>query len=208
MNHATINSPSATFNISAACAPAPALVTQDLEEEYTSFFDNFASERYLPNVEFIDPLTSFTGFQKYKNNVDMLGGRSALGNILFKVYGYQNTETYSSLYPVLKKRYQPGFIFKGSRTSKNRLFHSRFTTKVHGDRETVLLSSLPRMSQNRVFHPRFTDVILLNDVVFKIHGQRKTMYSCRYTKSNSDIIYTVHMDRKRDRFRGTRICRA
>ena len=60
-------------------------MTQDLEIEYTSFFDNFASERYLPNVEFIDPLTSFTGFQKYKNNVDMLGGRSAIGNILFKV---------------------------------------------------------------------------------------------------------------------------
>lgn len=58
---------------------------QDLRDEYASFFDNFESERYLPDVQFIDPVTSFTGFQNYKKNLDMLGGRSALGNILFKV---------------------------------------------------------------------------------------------------------------------------
>lgn len=58
---------------------------QDLRHEYASFFDNFESERYLPNVEFIDPITSFVGFQNYKNNLDMLGGRSWLGKILFKV---------------------------------------------------------------------------------------------------------------------------
>lgn len=58
---------------------------QDLRDEYASFFDNFESERYLPDVQFIDPVTSFTGFDNYKKNLDMLGGRSALGNILFKV---------------------------------------------------------------------------------------------------------------------------
>lgn len=59
--------------------------SQDLRDEYASFFDNFESERYLPDVQFIDPVTSFTGFENYKKNLDMLGGRSALGNILFKV---------------------------------------------------------------------------------------------------------------------------
>lgn len=58
---------------------------QDLRDEYASFFDNFESERYLPDVQFIDPVTSFIGFDNYKKNLDMLGGRSALGNILFKV---------------------------------------------------------------------------------------------------------------------------
>ncbi|CAN0081751.1 unnamed protein product [Pylaiella littoralis] len=57
---------------------------QDLRSEYASFFDNFESNRYLPDVQFIDPVTSFTGFENYKKNLDMLGGRSALGNILFK----------------------------------------------------------------------------------------------------------------------------
>lgn len=65
-----------------ACHVTPG---QDLRDEYASFFDNFESERYLPDVQFIDPVTSFTGFQNYKKNLDMLGGRSALGNILFKV---------------------------------------------------------------------------------------------------------------------------
>ncbi|CAN0130018.1 unnamed protein product, partial [Ectocarpus fasciculatus] len=60
---------------------------QDLRDEYASFFDNFESERYLPDVQFIDPVTSFTGFDNYKKNLDMLGGRSALGNILFKDAG-------------------------------------------------------------------------------------------------------------------------
>lgn len=63
----------------------PSWVYQDLRIEYESFFENFESQRYLPDVQFIDPITSFTGLQNYKNNVDMLGGRSLLGKVLFQV---------------------------------------------------------------------------------------------------------------------------
>lgn len=126
----TINTHSATFNTGSAacCAAAPVLMTQDLEEEYTSFFDNFASERYLPNVEFIDPLTSFTGFQKYKNNVDMLGGRSALGNILFKVREFQNIEPY----------------FQGTRCSKN-VTNQVLLSRVHERRKTGFSTKKARL---------------------------------------------------------------
>lgn len=61
------------------------LVAKDLRKEYESFFEIFATERYLPDVQFVDPLTSFTGLENYRSNVDMLGGRSLLGKILFKV---------------------------------------------------------------------------------------------------------------------------
>ncbi|CAM9126502.1 unnamed protein product [Ascophyllum nodosum] len=57
---------------------------RDLRVEYESFFENFESNRYLPDVEFVDPVTSFIGLQKYRNNVDMLGGRTLLGKILFQ----------------------------------------------------------------------------------------------------------------------------
>ena len=39
---------------------------------------------YADDVEFIDPLTSFVGIEKYKNNVDMLAGRTLLGSALFR----------------------------------------------------------------------------------------------------------------------------
>ena len=38
---------------------------------------------YAEDVTFVDPLTSFTGIDKYQNNVDMLAGRTSLGRILF-----------------------------------------------------------------------------------------------------------------------------
>ena len=54
-----------------------------LSKEYASFFSPMERQFYANNVEFIDPLTSFTGIDKYQNNVDMLAGRTTLGKILF-----------------------------------------------------------------------------------------------------------------------------
>ena len=39
---------------------------------------------YRDDVEFIDPLNSFRGVEKYQGNVDMLAGRNALGSLLFR----------------------------------------------------------------------------------------------------------------------------
>ena len=55
-----------------------------LQREYASFFSPMERKFYDTNVQFIDPLTSFTGIDKYQDNVDMLAGRSGLGGILFK----------------------------------------------------------------------------------------------------------------------------
>ncbi|KAG5182352.1 hypothetical protein JKP88DRAFT_269898 [Tribonema minus] len=57
---------------------------QVLAREYRSFFDPFESEYYRPNVKFIDPLNSLEGAENYANNVNMLGGRTLIGKVLFK----------------------------------------------------------------------------------------------------------------------------
>ena len=54
-----------------------------LRKEYASFFSPMERQFYSSNVEFIDPLNSFIGIDKYQNNVDLLAGRTALGKILF-----------------------------------------------------------------------------------------------------------------------------
>jgi hypothetical protein len=38
---------------------------------------------YAPNVAFTDPLTSLVGVESYRNNVNMLAGRTMLGQVLF-----------------------------------------------------------------------------------------------------------------------------
>jgi hypothetical protein len=55
-----------------------------LKREYASFFDPMVKKCYSNNVEFIDPLSSFSGIDKYQNNVDLLAGRTPLGKVLFK----------------------------------------------------------------------------------------------------------------------------
>lgn len=55
-----------------------------LQREYASFFSPMERKFYDNDVVFIDPLTSFTGIDKYQNNVDMLAGRTSLGSLLFK----------------------------------------------------------------------------------------------------------------------------
>ena len=55
-----------------------------LTREYASFFAPMERKFYEQDVTFVDPLTSFTGIDKYQANVDMLAGRSGLGKLLFK----------------------------------------------------------------------------------------------------------------------------
>jgi hypothetical protein len=55
-----------------------------LEREYTGFFEPMETEFYDRDVQFIDPLTEFTGIDKYRANVDLLAGRTLLGSILFR----------------------------------------------------------------------------------------------------------------------------
>ncbi|MGK3736935.1 MAG: hypothetical protein ACI90V_003778 [Bacillariaceae sp.] len=54
-----------------------------LEREYVSFFDPMQCEYYSNDVTFDDPMTSLTGVEKYKGNVDMLASRTLLGKFLF-----------------------------------------------------------------------------------------------------------------------------
>eukprot|EP01039_Chlorochromonas_danica_P008498 gene8498-9367_t len=60
------------------------VVVRTLTQEYATFFQPMQKEIYSPNVEFIDPLNSFSGIQKYQDNVDLLGGRAGLGKQLFE----------------------------------------------------------------------------------------------------------------------------
>ena len=55
-----------------------------IEREYASFFSPMDKKFYADNVEFIDPMTSFRGINKYQGNVDMLAGRTGVGKIMFK----------------------------------------------------------------------------------------------------------------------------
>lgn len=68
----------------AVSASIPLNLQKILSKEYASFFSPFDKSIYAPNVCFVDPLTSFVGVDKYQANVDMLGGRTALGKVLFK----------------------------------------------------------------------------------------------------------------------------
>lgn len=54
-----------------------------LEREYISFFDPMQCEYYSNDVTFVDPMTSLTGVEKYKGNVDMLASRTLFGKFLF-----------------------------------------------------------------------------------------------------------------------------
>lgn len=54
-----------------------------LTQEYISFFNPMVDSWYAPDVTFDDPLTSLSGVNSYRNNVDMLAGRTLLGKILF-----------------------------------------------------------------------------------------------------------------------------
>mmetsp|Transcript_12454 Transcript_12454/g.37583 ORF Transcript_12454/g.37583 Transcript_12454/m.37583 type:complete len:366 (+) Transcript_12454:2-1099(+) len=59
-------------------------VMQCLRREYVSFFDPLEPQYYVDDVTFEDPLSTLAGIGKYRNNVDMLAGRTALGKLLFR----------------------------------------------------------------------------------------------------------------------------
>ena len=61
-----------------------AALEKALRREYATFFQPMLTEMYEPEVRFTDPLTSFSGVESYKKNVDMLGGRTFLGGLMFK----------------------------------------------------------------------------------------------------------------------------
>jgi len=54
-----------------------------LAKEYTSFFNPMVDSWYAPDVTFDDPMTSLSGVDSYRKNVDMLAGRTLMGQILF-----------------------------------------------------------------------------------------------------------------------------
>jgi len=56
---------------------------QVLAKEYISFFNPMVDSWYAPDVSFDDPLTSLSGVDSYRKNVDMLAGRTLMGKILF-----------------------------------------------------------------------------------------------------------------------------
>eukprot|EP00965_Chrysotila_dentata_P150994 4989507-Pleurochrysis_carterae.AAC.1 len=82
-----------------ACAPATAVSTSQvadssfaerkealiagLKKEYDAFFQPMEIQLYSKDVTFKDPLISFQGVEKYKQNVDMLAGVSAIGRACF-----------------------------------------------------------------------------------------------------------------------------
>lgn len=58
---------------------------KSLMREYSSFFNPMDRRFYSSDVEFVDPMTSFRGIDKYQNNVDMLAGRKGgIGKLLFR----------------------------------------------------------------------------------------------------------------------------
>ena len=68
---------------SSAFADKKAKLIEGLKREYASFFSPMEMELYDGQVEFDDPMISFSGADKFKANVDMLSGGNAIGNILF-----------------------------------------------------------------------------------------------------------------------------
>jgi hypothetical protein len=90
-----ISSSSASTADSAAGGPAAvgqtaasvAKLKKVLEREYISFFDPMEDSWYSPSVGFVDPMTELSGVDSYRNNVDMLAGRTLMGKILFEDAG-------------------------------------------------------------------------------------------------------------------------
>jgi len=101
---------------SAATAAAPASpvakLMAGLRQEYDSFFQPFLPEFYSPEVTFADPLISFTGTEKYKNNVDMLAGVTPLGKACFTDCGLSMHSVRETPSGGLQTRWTLQFRFK------------------------------------------------------------------------------------------------
>merc|ERR1719316_569825 len=60
-----------------------AALVEGLKREYESFFQPMETELYNPAVSFTDPLINFEGIEPYRNNVDMLAGKTLMGKLCF-----------------------------------------------------------------------------------------------------------------------------
>lgn len=71
---------------SAAQSPKQELMA-GLEREYDSFFQPMEDGLYNADVSFSDPLISLSGVDAYRNNVDMLAGKTLMGRTCFSDCG-------------------------------------------------------------------------------------------------------------------------
>lgn len=71
----------------AATERAVARLKAVLAREYATFFDPMERSFYKEDVTFDDPLTSLSGVDAYRTNVDMLASRTLLGRLLFRDAG-------------------------------------------------------------------------------------------------------------------------
>jgi hypothetical protein len=85
--HSTValrSTPTDTNSISSTTQESVEKLKKVLEREYVSFFDPMYTEYYAPDVTFDDPLNDLDGVAAYQANVDMLGGRTTFGSLLFQ----------------------------------------------------------------------------------------------------------------------------
>ena len=75
------------FAAAAAKADKKAALMEGLQREYSSFFQPMEDELYNPSVSFADPLITLNGLDAYRNNVNMLAGKTLLGQTCFSDCG-------------------------------------------------------------------------------------------------------------------------
>lgn len=87
---------------------------QCLAREYKSFFNPFEADFYTEDVTFQDPLNMLRGKDKYRGNVEMLSGKSLVGNILFSdgFIDLHGVEDVPGDRTKLRTRWTLGFAFK------------------------------------------------------------------------------------------------
>ena len=83
----TLSEDVATTPSASPFAVKKAALIEGLKREYSSFFSPMEMELYDADVEFNDPMVSFSGASAFKANVDMLSGGSAIGKVLFDECG-------------------------------------------------------------------------------------------------------------------------
>ena len=114
--HAMMNAPvtsevADTADSTAEESPKAKLM-DGLRREYDSFFQPMEDNLYSPDVAFNDPMISFEGIEKFRDNVNMLAGVNPMGKICFDQCGlimHNITETSNG---GLESRWTLQFRFK------------------------------------------------------------------------------------------------
>lgn len=83
-----------------------------LQREYDSFFQPMEDGLYNPDVSFSDPLISLSGVDAYRNNVDMLAGKTLMGRTCFSDCGLIMHKISESADGGLETRWTLQFRFK------------------------------------------------------------------------------------------------